>query len=82
MDLANQNQVKNPLDDELSYNDQSTMNLKYLNNEYSIQLDSDTIKYLTMKKKSTLEDENEMRKKNIFNLKQFICLFFRTDFWK
>jgi hypothetical protein len=67
MDLANQNQVKNPLDDELSYNDQSTMNLKYLNNEYSIQLDPDTMKYLTTKKKPPLsvsnEEENEMRTK-------------------
>jgi len=70
MDLANQNQVKNPLDDELSYNDQSTMNLKYLNNEYSIQLDPDTMKYLTTKKKPPLsvsnEEENEMRTKEFY----------------
>lgn len=66
MDLANQIQAKNPLDDELSYNDQSTMNIKCLHNEYSLQLDPDTIKYLTTKKKPPLsvsnEEENEMRK--------------------
>jgi hypothetical protein len=66
MELANQIQPKNPLDDDLVDNEQSTMNLKLINNEYSIQLDSDTMKYLTMKKKSALEDENEMRKKKIF----------------
>jgi hypothetical protein len=66
MELANQIQPKNPLDDDLIDNEQSTMNLKLINNEYSIQLDSDTMKYLTMKKKSALEDENEMRKKKIF----------------
>ncbi len=67
MELANQNQAKNPLDDQLLSNDQSMMNLKCINNEYSIQLDADTIKYLTMKKKASLtltnDDENEMRKK-------------------
>jgi hypothetical protein len=66
MELANQIQPKNPLDDDLVDNEQSTMNLKLINNEYSIQLDSDTMKYLTMKKKSALEDENEMRRKKIF----------------
>ncbi|CAF1481804.1 unnamed protein product [Rotaria sordida] len=80
MDLANQNQVKNPLDDDdnddLIYNDQSTLNLKYLNNEYSIQLDPDTIKYLTTKKKSPLsisnDDENEMQP--IFGNEEFTDL--------
>ncbi len=66
MELANQIQLKNPLDDDLVDNERSTMNLKLINNEYSIQLDLDTIKYLTMKKKSPLEDENEMRRKKIF----------------
>jgi hypothetical protein len=67
MELAKQNQAKNPLDEDFLYNDQSTMNLKLINNEYSIQLDTDTVKYLTMKKKPPLsisnEDENEMREK-------------------
>jgi len=78
MELANQIQPKNPLDDDLIDNEQSTMNLKLINNEYSIQLDSDTMKYLTMKKKSTLEDENEMRRKKMFNIKILIknLLFF------
>jgi hypothetical protein len=71
MELANQIQPKNPLDDDLVDNEQSTMNLKLINNEYSIQLDSDTMKYLTMKKKSVLEDENEMRRKKIFDMKIF-----------
>ncbi|CAF5134728.1 unnamed protein product, partial [Rotaria socialis] len=65
MHLANQNQIKNPLDDELLCHDQSRMNVKCLTNEYSIQLDSDTIKYLTTKKKSPLsisnDDDIEMR---------------------
>jgi len=69
MELANQIQPKNPLDDNLVDNEQSTMNLKLINNEYSIQLDSDTMKYLTMKKKSALEDENEMRRMKIFDMK-------------
>ncbi|CAF0756555.1 unnamed protein product [Rotaria sp. Silwood1] len=76
MDLANQNQAKNPLDDDLTYNDQSTINLKYLNSEYSIQLDPDTIKYLTTKKKSPLslsnDDENEMQP--IFGNEEFTDL--------
>ncbi|CAF5141018.1 unnamed protein product, partial [Rotaria socialis] len=65
MHLANQNQIKNPLDDELLCHDQSRMNVKCLTNEYSIQLDPDTIKYLTTKKKSPLsisnDDDIEMR---------------------
>jgi len=85
MELANQIQPKNPLDDDLVDNEQSTMNLKLINNEYSIQLDSDTMKYLTMKKKSALEDENEMRRKKIFDMKilyENLVFFSRTDFWK
>ncbi|CAF4491312.1 unnamed protein product, partial [Rotaria magnacalcarata] len=35
MHLANQNQIKNPLDDELLCNDQPRTNVKCLNNEYS-----------------------------------------------
>ncbi|CAF0944406.1 unnamed protein product [Adineta steineri] len=76
MDLANQNQAKNPLKDDLSCDRESIMNLKYLNNEYSIQLDSDTIKYLTTKKKSLLsvtnDEENEMQP--IFGNEEFIDL--------
>jgi hypothetical protein len=69
MDLANQTQPRNPLDDDLLFRDQSTINFKCLNNEYSIQLDPDTIKYLTTKKKAPLsvsnDDEIEMRKNKI-----------------
>ncbi len=80
MELANQNQAKNPLDEDLLYHDPSIMNLKLMNNEYSIQLDAETIKYLTMKKKSLLavsnEDENEMRMKKIVGLELMGFLFF------
>ncbi|UJR35706.1 hypothetical protein I4U23_028456 [Adineta vaga] len=76
MELANQNQAKNPLKDDLSYNDSTMMNLKCLNNEYAIQLDADTIKYLSSKKKPTSslpnEEENEMQP--IFNNEEFIDL--------
>jgi hypothetical protein len=87
MELANQNQVKNPLDDQILSNDQSMMNLKCLNNDYSIQLDSETIKYLTMKKKASLplsnDDENEMRRKIISKFKiHFISYLYRTDLWQ
>lgn len=65
MELANQIQAKNPLEEDFGYNDPSTMNLKLINNEYSIQLDADTIKHLTMKKKPIVtipnDDEAEMR---------------------
>ncbi len=67
MELANQNQAQNPLDDHSLSNGPSATNLKLLTNEYSIQLDADTIKYLTTKRKPSLvvanDDENEMRKK-------------------
>ena len=78
MDLANQTQAKNPLDDHLPSTNQSMMNLKCLNNEYSIQLDSDTIKYLTTKKKPPLsvtnDDENEMRMKMFRFLLNSSCI--------
>ena len=72
MELANHNHIKNPLENDNEYNhDSSSINLKLINNEYSIQLDSEATKYLSMKKKITLpisnDDENEMRRKrNIF----------------
>ena len=66
MDLANQNQTRSALDNELMFNDQSVAPLKCSNDEYSIQLDPDTIKYLTAKRKPPMsvpqEDENDMRK--------------------
>ena len=69
MDLANQSHLKNPLDDPSLLDENSTMKLKCLNDEYSIQLDADTMKYLTAKKKPALsvfnEDEHDMRKINI-----------------
>jgi len=83
MELANQNQIKNPLDDDLAYNEQSAMNLELTNNEYSIELDPDTITYLTMKKKTTFEDENEMRMNDkIWIYLRFLFCFYRTNFWK
>ncbi len=60
MELANQNQAKNPLDDDLLSSEQSTMNFKMNNNNaYSIQLDGETMKYLSMKKKAPLSVSNE-----------------------
>lgn len=65
MELANQNHLTNPLENDVSYDDSSTINLKSLNNEYSVKLDSDTIKYLTAKTKlsTSNDDENDMRMK-------------------
>ena len=82
MDLANQNQINNPLKHDLSYHDQS---INSLNNEYLVQLDADTIQCLSTKKKSCLsitnEDENDMRMKNFrLSLIMIHCLC-RTNFW-
>lgn len=63
MDLANQTDAKNPLEDDFCAVEPS--NMKVLNNEYAIQLDSETMKYFAMKKKAPLSvsHEEEMRKK-------------------
>ena len=65
MNLANQKHIENPLDETSMANDSTTTNLKCFAQEYSIQLDQDTIKYLTMKKKTSTfvvnEDEHEAR---------------------
>ncbi|CAF3632421.1 unnamed protein product [Rotaria socialis] len=76
MHLANQNQIKNPLDDELLCHDQSRMNVKCLTNEYSIQLDPDTIKYLTTKKKSPLSisNDDDIEMQPIFGNEEFTDL--------
>jgi len=78
MELANQIQPKNPLDDDLFSSDQSTINFKVINNEYSIQLDSDTIKYLSMKKKAPLSvsNEDEMRMKDCLKIFIIASSFF------
>lgn len=83
MDLANQNRLTNPLDDA----SQCNANLKSLDNEYSIELDADTIKCLSAKKKGPLsifnDDEHEMRKINEVQRVKifFVFVSFRTDFW-
>ena len=65
MELANRNQARNPLADDSSCHDSSMVNFKCLNNEYAIQLDNETIKYLSTKKRPPAsvpnEEENEMR---------------------
>ncbi len=80
MELANQIQPNNPLDDDPFSSDHSTMNLKVINNEYSIQLDSDTIKYLSMKKKAPLSvsNEEEMRMKIISRFSYLRLCFFSS----
>ncbi|CAF1621878.1 unnamed protein product [Adineta ricciae] len=76
MELANRNQARNPLTDDSSCHDSSTVNFKCLDNEYAIQLDNETIKYLSTKKRPPAsvpnEEENEMQP--IFNNEEFIDL--------
>ena len=66
MELANQNPTRSALNDNFIFNDQSVAPLKCSNDEYSIQLDADTLKYLTTKRKPLMpvpqEDESDMRK--------------------
>lgn len=78
MELANQNQAKNPLEDDFCAPDPSTMNFKVVNNEYSIQLDADTMKYLSMKKKAPLSvsNEEEMRKMKKIIRRIFVYFLF------
>ena len=81
MELANQVQPKNPLDDDVFSSD-----FTVVNNEYSIQLDPETVRYLSMKKKAPLSvsNEEEMRRETIPRFCPFTSLFFflcrRTDF--
>ena len=66
MELANQQQLMNPFEGDFMLNE-STMMIGNTNQEYSIKLDDETMKYLASKRKSTTlisnEYENDMRKK-------------------
>lgn len=65
MELANQQQTKNPLDDDIPMDQRSMDTFKLSHDEYSIQLDSDTLKCFTTKKKFSPflsnDDEHDMR---------------------
>ena len=80
MELANQHRLTNPLDDTSQCNDYANMNFKCLDNEYSIELDADTIKCLAAKKKGPLslfnDDEHEMRTFDGENGIQWACFSF------
>lgn len=76
MELANQQQLINPFEEDMIYNESIMNNSQLINQEYSIELDDETMKCLANKRKSSTiisnEYENDMQP--IFEAAEFNSL--------